>query len=81
MNQTQSIIVYRNPLEQAFWEGATGEAMIPVAGGLFVFLLVAWSIATLINIRWKWRAPEWTQWVMWIVSGSAGIATVKYLWI
>jgi len=21
MNQTQSIIVYRNPLEQAFWEG------------------------------------------------------------
>lgn len=37
MSQTQSVIVYRNPAEAAFWE--SGMAF-PLMASLFVFLVV-----------------------------------------
>lgn len=36
MNNTQSIIVYRNPIEQQFWESGL---LIPIMAGMIVVVL------------------------------------------
>lgn len=45
MNQTQSIIVYRNPIEAAFWEGGFA---LPVFTFILVFLI---SLSALIKVQ------------------------------
>lgn len=36
---TQSIIVYRNPMEESFWNLAMSAYMAPIYVGLFVFFV------------------------------------------
>ena len=40
MNQTQSIIVYRNPLEQQMWENLMNGNLFPIIAGAVVFFAV-----------------------------------------
>lgn len=40
MNNPQSIIVYRNPLEAAIWEGTYSETLFPIMVALFAGFLV-----------------------------------------
>ena len=40
MNQTQSIIVYRNPAEQTMWETIMSGAFFPVLVAIMVFPIV-----------------------------------------
>jgi archaellum biogenesis protein FlaJ (TadC family) len=48
---TQSIIVYRNPVEQAFWESGI---VVPLGGALATFFLVMVGMMMLFN----WVARE-----------------------
>ena len=76
--QTQSIIVYRNPMEQAFWESG---AIIPLFGSGIVFVLVIVAMDKLIGMKYGWRKPLWTQWAMWAVATASAFATMKLLWL
>jgi hypothetical protein len=89
MNQTQSIIVYRNPVEQAFWEGLTNSsAVMPVVFGIvafFVSFLVLNKVfeATLLLFKVKlWsRGYNRATNVTLLVSAMIGIGTVYLTWI
>ena len=47
---TQSIIVYRNPLEQTLWEGAL-PMLVPVFGGIITFFILMYIGIVLIERR------------------------------
>jgi hypothetical protein len=80
--QTQSIIVYRNPMEQAFWEGTMNFGnLIPMLAGMLVFLALVVGLSHIIQKKFGWRPPQWTQYVMWGVSIAGSIATMKWLWL
>lgn len=49
MSQTQSIIVYRNPVEQAFWEGATNSP------GLVLYIMAMAVIS--VAVIWLFLGP------------------------
>jgi hypothetical protein len=76
--QTQSIIVYRNPAEQAFWESGM---IVPLGAGALMFLFVMMGMDQLISLKYGWRKPLWTQWLMWVASITASFATMKWLWL
>jgi hypothetical protein len=79
MPQTQSIIVYRNPLEQQFWEG---NFIIPIGGGILVFFLVMYcfmacfQMAGISEYSNAWKVI--TNLVL-VVSACAGISVMLYL--
>lgn len=68
MNQTQSVIVYRNRAEADFWEGGY---FIPLIGGLgaglITMLVLAWIAQKLSR---DWRGPNG------YVVGAACVASV-----
>ena len=68
MNQTQSIIVYRNPGEQMLWEGGY---MFPVFGSLAVWLIVFLVVAHFVE---KVTPKPWRQ--HWISDKTAAIAGI-----
>ena len=70
MGQTQSIIVYRNPIEAAFWEG--GYAL-PVFCFILAFLVV---MLPLIKVQdFVFRRAKWRMWgPAYSYSGYAVIA-------
>lgn len=49
MQQTQSIIVYRNPMEQQFWEGAGNNP------GIILFVLAMMVVSVL--VIWFFQGP------------------------
>lgn len=49
MSQTQSIIVYRNPVEQAFWEGAMNSP------GLVLYIMAMAVIS--VAVIWLFLGP------------------------
>ena len=73
VSQTQSIIVYRNPLEQQAWE----SGILPVifgAGVLFIILTVFFmKMAELIAGR-RWYVDT-NPWVSWVSMGMAALFT------
>ncbi len=92
MNQTQSIIVYRNPLEQAFWEGGLGmENIIPIVAGAIVFIAVFLFIGNLISKilrkysyqrnRITWFLAGHYLTIPWILAALSWIVTTWYFWI
>jgi hypothetical protein len=50
---TQSIIVYRNPLEQMFWEGGALPLFVFLLSSL-VFILVTMKIVEVVFRHFKW---------------------------
>lgn len=68
MNQNQSIIVYHNPLQQAFWES---DMLIPLLGGLgsgfLLFVVLMWIAG---KVSGDWRGPNNTA------TGSAAVASI-----
>ena len=81
---TQSIIVYRNPMEQAFWEGGY---LIPIFGGCSVGLLafaLTYKITDKLlsrfrkNLSWH-RQNVYATNTASVVGLAAGISTMLYL--
>jgi hypothetical protein len=60
MIQTQSIVLYRNPLEHAMWEGLMNSTAIwPIMAGLGVFLVSFLIFNALIyRILWGLRSTK-----------------------
>jgi hypothetical protein len=78
VNQTQSIIVYHNPAQQAFWEG--GYA-VPIGAGLGVgfllFLALMWVAG---KVSRGWRGPsDLTMAGAAIASLGVGFLVFNYL--
>lgn len=83
MPQTQSIIVYRNPLEQQFWEG---NYIIPIGGGILVFFLVMFCFMACFRIAFRVagiseysKAWEVVVNLVLFVSACAGGAVMLFL--
>ena len=55
MNTTQSIIIYRNPLEQAFWESGM---VFPLMVSLVVFMVVFLSIYKIMEFFVSWKVQR-----------------------
>ena len=78
MGQTQSIIVYRNPLEQQMWESGTLPLFL-FAGVLFVLFTYGF-----IQIA-AWFSSEWYvsthSWVTWVAVALAALMTANVFYI
>jgi hypothetical protein len=89
MNQTQSIIVYRNPVEQAFWEGfMNSSAVIPILFGMvafFVSLIILDKITRMVFRKTKivpWRSGyDLPANISLALAAVIGIGTVYLTWI
>ena len=82
MNQTQSIIVYRNPLEQQFWEGGGYLIMIPVCGSLLAAALtfgVLTSFAQRLARRIPFALEAWVNGSIIVASLCVGALTWQWL--
>lgn len=75
---TQSIIVYRNPVEAAFWESGV---IVPLGGflvvGFVVFLLLMW-IAEKVTKRWQ-GPNNFVTGAAAVVAICAGLLTFHWL--
>lgn len=83
MSQTQSIIVYRNPLEQAIWEGAFGAQLSCIIFGIvafFVVFLLLNKITTSVVGNFGKKAQIATN-VNLVLGAVAGVATIYFTWL
>lgn len=77
---TQSIIVYRSPLEQQMWEGLMSGSFFPIIVGVVVFFIVILSLNRFVIERVRgWRYKSWPINVALAVSAVAGIAVVRFM--
>lgn len=77
---TQSIIVYRNPLEQMMWEGAMSGAFFPIIVGVVFFFVVFLTIDKFIVKKYfGWRSRGTPTNMALAVSAAAGIALIMYM--
>jgi hypothetical protein len=83
MNQTQSIIVYRNPAEQAFWETIMSGSFFPILVAIMVFpivLLIVHRILDRVNPP-KYFASTTNGYLSMTAGAVAAVATAWALWI
>lgn len=78
---TQTVIVYRNPAEEAFWNMLMSAELVPVAIAGVVFMAVVVALNRLAEKVYGYRQPNWVQPVIWIMSGAAALAAGKYFWL
>ncbi len=80
----QSVIVYRNPLEAAFWEGITSGQFFPIIVGIAIFFAVFLTVQIHIVKRFvgtmNKRTSMWTN-VNLFASGVIGILVIRTMWI
>jgi len=85
MSQTQSIIVYRNPVEQAFWEGLMNStATWPTMAGIGVFIVSFLIFNFLLEkILWRLRSKQYKNHAIYALAlaFAYGVSTIAYLWI
>lgn len=86
---TQSIIVYRNPAEQALWEsGAVFPVMIGCVVGMVSFLL-AYNLLSWVAIKvrrgpsraqpWRGQSNQIVTYIAGAIGTVAGFSTVFYM--
>lgn len=78
---TQTVIVYRNPAEEAFWNMLMSGDLIPVALAGAAFIAAVVALNRLAEKVYGFRHPNWVQPTIWILSGAAAIVTGKYFWL
>lgn len=78
----QSIIVYRNPMEAAFWEAASGATLFPIAVGIVAFFVVFLIIHVQIVERFfSWRAQAWPSYLNMFFSACIGVTVCYKMWL
>jgi hypothetical protein len=76
----QSIIVYRNPLEAAMWEGFMSGSFFPIIVGVIVFFAVFLAANRFIVERyWGWNSRDVPTYVALAISAAIGIATIFFM--
>ena len=87
MSQIQSIIVYRNPVEAAFYSGEWAEYLVPTGGAALAFLLTYIFVDRLSNavIRKMGKNPFHLRQVVntaaLFSALTVSILTLQALWI
>ena len=77
---TQSIIVYRNPLEQQMWEGLMSGSFFPVIVGVVVFFAVFLTINRFVVEKYfSWHSRGTPVNVALAVSAVIGVAVAMYM--
>jgi hypothetical protein len=80
MNATE-IIMYRNPVEQAFWNIVTSAAAWPYIAGVIVALVVALvSVVITDHVNKKFRVTVLRQHQGSLVLTAAAVAAVAVIW-
>jgi hypothetical protein len=82
-DNTQTIIMYRNPLEQAMWESVMsgGGQFVPIVTGGVVFLMVVIGMSVAFDhIYGAWTRPKWATHVAFIAGFVAWIAIARLMW-
>ena len=76
----QSIIVYRNPAEAAFWDLVTSGQIFPILAGIAVFFIAMVGLASLVEkyVPWKYRNIVGNTAI--VVSGVIGVLVFRILW-
>lgn len=78
----QSIIVYRNPMEAAFWEMMSNGQMIPIFVAIIVFFAVLLTIQTQVINRFViLRHPERASYAAMIVSAMVAVFVAYKMWV
>jgi hypothetical protein len=83
-DMTQSIIVYRNPIEAAFWEGDGAAMLVPVGLGVIVFFVVFLTLNALVVERytgWNSKYRSYGAYSALAVSALAGFVAARMMWI
>jgi len=79
---TQSIIVYRNPIEAAFWEGVSTGALFPIMVGVVIFFAVFLTAnAAIVERYFSWNNRTIATNVNLAVSALLSAAVVYKMWI
>lgn len=77
---TQSIIVYRNPVEQMMWEGVMSGTFFPIIVGVVFFFAMFLTIDKFIVKKYfGWRSRGTLTAISLAVSAAAGIALIMYM--
>jgi hypothetical protein len=82
MENMQSIIVYRNPMEVAIWESImNGDIQfVPLFTAGFVFIAVMMALSKVMEAKFGFRQPKWAVPLMWSVGILSAILTVFLMW-
>ena len=83
MDQMQSVIVYRNPLEASTWNNLmSGDVQfIPIVLGAAVCVGLIILLNLLATRIYGFRTPDWVQYVIFTLGGIGWIGTTAYLWL
>ena len=79
MNTTHSIIMYRNPLEQQFWESGMAFPLMVAMFVFFVVFLGTYKSMELIFGSWKIQRANWPTFVAGAIACTAAVATMVLL--
>lgn len=82
---TESIIVYRNPLEKAMWEGTSDFSFFPIMIGVVVFFIAFLALNKVLNnlfprLMWSKKIYSNANVALTVATLIAGF-TVYTLWI
>ena len=81
---TQSIIVYRNPLEQQFWESG---ALVPVFSGcavgfvsfLLTYNVLSWAYRKLSKKQYYRNSNQYVTYAAGFIGAGLGVITMFYM--
>lgn len=81
----QSVIVYRNPAEAAFWEAMSSANVIPIALAALCFIVVFTTTNSvfdkLLSRKRGFALYKWEMPFHWIIAGTAAVVTFKYFYL
>jgi hypothetical protein len=78
---TQTIIVYRNPGEEAMWNALMSGEMIPIALAGVAFIGTMMLLNKLIEKKFGFHTPQWVMASMFLVSGLVAFGVGKFFWL
>lgn len=77
---TDSIIIYRNPAEKAFWEGGYATPFIVFIIVMAVTFFTTYQLLKLVTGK-RWNEPQWFAWASGIIGISAGSMAFYWMWV
>ena len=79
MSQTQSIIVYRNPMEQQLWEGGYVPLLLGAGVIFIVVFVILMQLAGMIFGKWNVEHRTWPSMVAMALAGLATAGVFHFL--
>ena len=74
-----SIIVYRNPIEKAMWEGGLMLPLMAFVLVMGVTFFITYKLLEKFSGKPMWKAPEWFLYVSSFVGVTCG--SLAFIWL